>query len=55
MVARPAGATAVARYHFWSAARYHRFDWATGGVVAGADDGGVDGGVVVGPSDGVSG
>ena len=61
MVARPGGAMAVTRYHFRSVARYHRVDWATGGLEdGGADDGGVEaggvaGGVVAGPSDGVSG
>jgi hypothetical protein len=45
MVARPGGAMAVTRYHFWLVARYHRVDWATGGV---ADGGVVDGGVAVG-------
>ena len=45
MVARPGGAMAVARYHFWLVARYHLVDWATGGVAdGGVDDGGVDGG-----------
>ena len=64
MVARPGGAMAVTRYHFWSVARYHRVDWAMGGVAgggvtAGGDGGvapgGVVGGVVVGPPVGVSG
>jgi hypothetical protein len=62
MVARPGGAMAVARYHFWLVARYHLVDWATGGAadggveVGGVEAGGVAaGGVVGGAADGDSG